>query len=96
MPFRTCVDGAHGVDDVGAWEGVGGGELGAAGGAAIQATAFCEEGGTGGGVDGAILLGGWVGLVRVFGVILGDIENGVWEGGDLQRRRHRVKIHLLH
>ncbi len=58
MPFGAVVDGADGVDDVFAGEGVGGGYFGGAGGAAVEGAAFVEEGGTGGGVDGAVLFGG--------------------------------------
>lgn len=48
------VYGTHGVDDVGRGEGVRGGYLGGAGGASVQKAAFAEEGGPGGGVDGAV------------------------------------------
>ncbi len=56
MPFRAVVDRSYGVDYVFAGEGVGGGYLGGAGGAAIEGAAFGEEGGTCGGVDGAVLV----------------------------------------
>ncbi len=57
MPFRAFVDGSYGVDDVFAGEGVGGGHLGGASGAVVEGAAFVEEGGTGGGVDGTVLVG---------------------------------------
>ena len=49
------VYGSHSVDDVRGWEGVGGGYLGGAGGAAVESAAFAEEGWAGGGVNGAVL-----------------------------------------
>lgn len=57
MPFCAVVDGPYGVDYVFAGEVVGGGYFGGAGGAAVEGAAFGEEGGTGGGVDGAVLVG---------------------------------------
>ena len=51
----SVVYGADGVDYVGGRQGVRGGYLGVAGGAAIQSEAFAEEGWAGSGVDGAVL-----------------------------------------
>lgn len=51
------VYGTYGMDDVRRGEGVRRGYFGGAGGAAVQKAAFAEEGGPGGGVDGAVLEG---------------------------------------
>lgn len=52
------VYGAHGVDYVGRREGVRGCDFRGARGAAVQESAFPEEGGARGRVDGAVLEGG--------------------------------------
>lgn len=53
------------MDDVGGGEGVGFGDFGGAGAAAVEGAAFAQEAGAGGGVDGAVLGGGKVQLLVV-------------------------------